>query len=530
LLYRIAMRKALAGLVAILSLSLITAQLSVAAVKPGTKCSKAGTTSTYNGKKYTCVKSGKKLVWNKGVALPKPAPVTTPTPSPTPTQTAAPTPITTPTPKPTIEPFTFKNLCEKDPDVPSEWKDVQEWSFRYMGCARPYRYVSAKLTDKIPSSSIIIKQSFASIENCKITYTGSWPHENLGYQKFSQNRFRPTSSSVIQVVPIQFTNARSSSNPKDDYGKYLDFITEFITNISDVPINPKVIFYPEYIDLAKNIETYKLNDEHSDMTQFQSDVISKSDPLINFSGVDQIIIVGPPNLNGEFSYHMNWKQRWLTSEGLVKSAYQMGSIALSPRIGNVWSPDPWVTVHEAIGHQLGMMDLLGNVDPRKNIWEYSGKDLGSGFWGQMSGAYGDFLIWQKWITGMLFDEQIACISSQDLGSFWIRPQEIKGNFLKSVMVPLQDKRIIVIESARSTGYNYKMPKSAEGALVYIVDVNETKNDFGAYLQVPAGRTSTLGSNRIDATLRVGDSILVEGFKITVIESGDFGDVVKVEKP
>ena len=85
MLYRNAMRKLLAGLVAVLSLSLVTAQLSVAAVTPGSKCTKVGATSTYNGKKYTCVKSGKKLVWNKGVALPKPSPVATPTPSPTPT-------------------------------------------------------------------------------------------------------------------------------------------------------------------------------------------------------------------------------------------------------------------------------------------------------------------------------------------------------------------------------------------------------------------------------------------------------------
>jgi hypothetical protein len=53
--------------------SLVFSQNSFAAVKAGDTCKKAGTTSTANGKKYTCVKSGKKLVWNKGavVAAPK---------------------------------------------------------------------------------------------------------------------------------------------------------------------------------------------------------------------------------------------------------------------------------------------------------------------------------------------------------------------------------------------------------------------------------------------------------------------------
>lgn len=37
--------------------------------KAGAACSKAGVTQIVSGKKFTCIKSGKKLVWNKGVAL-----------------------------------------------------------------------------------------------------------------------------------------------------------------------------------------------------------------------------------------------------------------------------------------------------------------------------------------------------------------------------------------------------------------------------------------------------------------------------
>ena len=54
-------------------LSLIVAfTLSIeasAAITPGAKCSKAGVKQIYKGKTYTCVKSGKKLVWNKGVKV-----------------------------------------------------------------------------------------------------------------------------------------------------------------------------------------------------------------------------------------------------------------------------------------------------------------------------------------------------------------------------------------------------------------------------------------------------------------------------
>lgn len=68
--------------------------LASAAVKSGQSCSKAGLTSTSKGVKYTCIKSGKKLVWNKGV---KATPVTKPTPS----TTVSPEPTPTPSPSPT---------------------------------------------------------------------------------------------------------------------------------------------------------------------------------------------------------------------------------------------------------------------------------------------------------------------------------------------------------------------------------------------------------------------------------------------
>ena len=77
------MKRALGVLVTIALLALPLQ--AVAAVKAGAVCKKAGITSTVNGKKYTCIKSGKKLVWDKGVKVVAPKPSATPAPTPTPT-------------------------------------------------------------------------------------------------------------------------------------------------------------------------------------------------------------------------------------------------------------------------------------------------------------------------------------------------------------------------------------------------------------------------------------------------------------
>jgi hypothetical protein len=38
--------------------------------KPGAKCAKAGLAQVVGNKKFTCIKSGSKLTWNKGVTVP----------------------------------------------------------------------------------------------------------------------------------------------------------------------------------------------------------------------------------------------------------------------------------------------------------------------------------------------------------------------------------------------------------------------------------------------------------------------------
>ena len=94
-------------LVAIVSGSLLITNGAYGAVKQGSTCKKLGTTSTVKGLKYTCIKSGKKLVWSKGVKVSLPEP----TPSPTPTPSTSPTPTPTPTPIETKTPEDIKNLA-----------------------------------------------------------------------------------------------------------------------------------------------------------------------------------------------------------------------------------------------------------------------------------------------------------------------------------------------------------------------------------------------------------------------------------
>jgi hypothetical protein len=536
------MRRLLVGLVVVLSLSLITAQISVAAVTPGTKCSKAGATSTYNGKKYTCVKSGKKLVWNKGVVVLKPTSVATPTPSATPTQTVAPTPILTPTPIPSATPTFqgFTNRCQQDPEVPADWKELQEFAIKYNVCSSPWRFVQSSNNYGSPQQPVTNSSELLPISQCKINDPGAYGRTFPRAQDF----LNPTKSMNVLVIGASFPDYPEKKTPKEEYGKYFQFTQDFLKNISDVPVNPVYKIAEHYIQLSKPISAYNLLEHQGSKEVFKAELISLVNGKFDFAGVDQILIVMPAHIPLTVAdAAMSWNGKWNIDGKSFSSVYLQGPAYLGPKEGNLWTFDPWITVHEQIGHQLGLGDHYGSEEIQYNRPNgpipNSPDDWGAGNWGNMSGAIGDFIGWDKWVSGFLSDSQINCVPTNKTTFHWLRPSEIKNVATKGAVIPLSGTTGVFIESHRNTGYNYKQDSKTNGVLVYTIDVTRLEGNtkmrpfgYGVTVHKPTGRSAQSWANNMalgDATLQVGESITISGFKITVVESGDFGDVIKVEK-
>ena len=146
-------------------ISVIPAQSAVPP-KAGAVCTKSGVTKNYQGKTYTCIKSGKKLIWNMGVVIKKSAPGPSPTSvasqnplpaqSPIPNPSLSPTPSQTPTPTPTIR----MSFAERWNTTGSSAVAILEKSFSAKPGAFPkveiiWRYsdtVDAKIKEEIAKS------------------------------------------------------------------------------------------------------------------------------------------------------------------------------------------------------------------------------------------------------------------------------------------------------------------------------------------------------------------------------------------
>jgi hypothetical protein len=96
-----------------------------------------------------------------------------------------------------------------------------------------------------------------------------------------------------------------------------------------------------------------------------------------------------------------------------------------------------------------------------------------------------------------------------------------------VVIPISKYKALIIESRRNLGYDTTLGTLNEGAIVYTLDT--TIGYRKSPLKIVPSPTSTDTTWRRDAALKLNESATIWGYKITNIESGDFGDVVKVEK-
>jgi hypothetical protein len=549
------MRKLLVGLVAILFLSLVTSQVSVAAVKPGTKCSKAGATSTSNGKKYTCIKSGKKLVWNKGVVVAKPKPVVSqtpepiPTPTPSPTQTVAPTPVTTPTPIPTIRDWVgtrstdlgyineYRGPCDLDNDLPTVFNQLQIAYSQENFCSGIYRVAKYELGLDRPKTLLDSNTSDLAIKNCELSEPNSSMNQRGFFNFFDSNRSQYLNSSkipgpnmTVQIIPIFSSDTASPKNsPEEDYGAFTNVLEEWSKYSSDGESNVEVRYPDQYLEFSNKVTSYDISHENRHdspgHSRFVKDLIAAVDSKINFSGANLIIVVVPPG-TPLTNFQQGSLKGFVTQEGTIRHGSTMYPFTLtklqSVKHPNFLSPFWWI--HELYHSGFGLDDHYG--DTKRNV----NTEYGMGQWTLMTPYGGDLSAWEKWILGFITNSQVHCVNPNVSTVRWIAPSSVKTKEKKLVVIPISQTKGIVIESIRAAGLYYKISKLSEGVLPYLVDLEIVGHGLGLKLILPTNRNPDQPPFFLSqAPLRQGESVTSNGFKITVVESGTFGDVIKIEK-
>jgi M6 family metalloprotease-like protein len=560
----------------LLALTVIFALLiplnATAAVKAGASCKKAGQTSTYLGKKYTCIKSGKKLVWNKGVVVPTPKPSVTPTPTaigdpigaigstPTPLPTTT-TPTPTPTPTRTIDPTRavqgqacIRNsgdvvgyndqkilvvlMCnqfddryfprpggrpvdqdtgEVAPPVPPKGNEPTVPS----GELRPY--VKPPVVTSKPLTELTSSSAFEDLTSCRLPDGDpNLTNMTVGFP-LPQGRVNFTKKTIVQILPVSFSDVTSETNPGSDYKKPIEVMKTFWENQSFVGSEIEVRTPQKYKQLPKTVLEYELTSglygfesrKYSDFVRF---VVSQYDSEIDFSKVETVVVVFPLATTQEQigTWVVDTQNTFVTSEGSIFN-YMLAGKGVTKTDSSAW-------VHE-YGHALGLTDMRFVDSVNSNIQRPEGLGvfdvMGSG------STVPEILLWSRFLINVLAPKQVLCISQPSTSTHWIRPLEQRDTELKGLIIPTGTFTAITIESRRSYGWDSFLSPKDQGVLVYTVDTRVPYKR--SPMQILAPLRSLDREWYTDSALKAGESVISNGWKITVVESGDFGDVVKVEK-
>jgi len=211
--------------------------IATAAPKPGTSCKKVGQTSTSAGIKYTCIKSGKKLVWNKGVALKKAEPAAVPTPE---TKVESKNLLASDPRITLISALTVLDTCKTEDKTPDQhYGGVLK---HRNGFPRPSETVYGKKVGKmliIPMGFNDLPFRFEKIQRGQVFSSDldllneTIPYIKESFQKLSAGRFEL----VIEVLPQSEWWAINADNPLSGVWGVDNFST-----ISDLIVKHKSSF------------------------------------------------------------------------------------------------------------------------------------------------------------------------------------------------------------------------------------------------------------------------------------------------
>jgi len=532
-----------------LLLSLAT-PLNAAAPKAGAKCTKAGSTATSGGKKFTCIKSGTKLVWNKGVLIKKPTPVATPTPTPTPSPTPEPTP----------------KYIAGDPCTTTGQREIS--TVGYLECREVFnkgkRFFQLSNTPSTPPVNV----SPESLDVCRVPDQSGVDRSegpSIAYPIPSGKQFAriPKEGPInALIIPIDFSDSPGEGSPRELYNEFISQTNDWMKWYSNGKSYYKFQTYDNWIRAPKETTEYLPNTRTSqipsdavgfkpgkerDKFEIASEYLDLAKNYFDYKNAHSIFFLYPKNVK-------IWSEFW----GLgINDPVRGWKTTGDPRLTDVW-------IHSSSGRQTYYNFPTWTFFLHENLHNQGlqGHAPNQGYnLGIMTNQYGLSLPLSSWDTLIIDwqrENQFYCLQKENVKptNIVLSPLEREEIGTKAIMIKLSKSQVLVIESRRkdkwSSGYKGfpGLPDGFYGVVVYKVDTTakplygveepdgpnwrDTSTAYAYYIRnldvdhgtVPGAPQS--GPIDMNFVMYEGESLTTNGIKISLVKSGDH-DEVRIEK-
>lgn len=389
----------------------------------------------------------------------------------------------------------------------------------------------------------------AEVTTCKIREDSlqrrQYGHLSSGFPLL-QNNFRNEGTFLVSLVPIDFDDLPGDSEFRARIDDQMQLVSDWYAMVSDGRVVIEWKVHDDWIRVPGMSTDFTLDRSRSDDDRLALAAIEASDPFVDYTGVQAVNFLLPAGqtfmaegvqgfLHSNFGYS---KHR--TDEGLISNYTLAGKYFTAP-YRNLWSY--WA--HE-MGHMFGMPDLYhigsqwwNGQDLPYNNYPFSGYDMMS----SQDGPSRTLSSWVRFVFGWLDDSQVYCRAAPSIDNLQVSlvPLDDSAPGFKSIVITTGKNSAVVIDSRRpnekfdcpGTGTPTTSWSGRTGALVYEIDLRLGHGEGFAKPVVPTGRAmerlETCGTGpQLNALLRPGDSVTVQGLTITSVASGEF-DTIQITR-
>ena len=381
-------------------------------------------------------------------------------------------------------------------------------------------------------------------ENCKVP--DGLAENEIGYSKvrgsvgfpFVTERFPHQGSATIVLAQVAFEDMRPAvdETPLEYFSPHAQKLQEWMDFFSQGVLDMEIVIVPNFVEMP--MESTELP---ADLSEVVDMIKGQMPPEIDWPAVDGTFIYWASKINNQLggqgslrvgSSEFNFEEGE-DREGLFFAAHNW-HLENSPGFPFQLKRDyTWGYLLHEIQHEQGL-----NTHAPGNGWSTgSGQNQypqpRSGEWSAVLAS------WEQWLLGWIHDDQVHCALIKDLDTAQrvvLTPQEIYGGNKKIAVVPIEDDKVLVIESRRPINWTEGWDESDSGLMVYTVNPqlreqdDHDPNDCGnsaeypkwAYYLFPDGKepkTCQYNDFRRAILRDAGQTLTYEGVRVTLEHSG-----------
>ena len=426
------------------------------------------------------------------------------------------------------------------------------------------------------------------------------PHLVPGFP-LHRGMFPSLGTNKIAVLAVDYLDAPATGNELDLARSMAGEVDKWLSDQSSGLLKFDYRFGDRIFRVNTDSKSYGLyKSEGNSAPDLVRDIVAAADPYFDFTGIQTLWVINPKSVGSvsipgyvlgsipeDFNFPGNpsdpvGQSAVMTNEGPIyrwtgNGAYQYRTDA------NFWT----FFAHETM-HYIGLQDYRYRTqrvqeDGSKTLYDDVTKNLPMSDWEIMSAQDGgsrSLNSFNRLLLGWWDQKQIHCqtLYSGATISTSLKALSDTGSGQKSIMIPLDQYRLLVVESRRATGFDqrigaiavgvnkgngmeraYMTDVGTSGLIAYVHDVRKQQHESPANLLIPNdGRYRKVGfvtcvictwgdrSNPLqvwdpadlrgpqvvvsyDPLIRQGERIEIEGYTIKNIKSDKSGDYVEITR-